>query len=300
MRTLHQTLRLKHHRHTGKLLHHQHTSYRALAVVLTLAGIFMIGLHVSAKAAADEFGVSAWVNIPVASTAPTIAAPAADAVITGGSLLVTGTCPLVSPQVVVGVNIDGTPAGTGECDTNNDFSVPVTVAGGNHQIAVGSYAVDGQKGPISRPVAVTSRATTLPPGLAITPNQPFFFADGQQAVWTGTIGASGTQYVHLDWGDGSQNNYTVQAGVQRFSHTYKTAGSHNVLLSAADTSGASGTMQFTSAAITNYTPPQKVTASLSDSREMVGLYGLYITVVCVAAVIWLEASHNARHTSVGV
>ncbi|HEY4161392.1 MAG TPA: hypothetical protein VGM08_05000 [Candidatus Saccharimonadales bacterium] len=298
MRTLHQTLKLQHHQHTGKLLHHRHTSYRGLVVVLALAGVFMVGLHVSAKAAADEFGVSAWVNIPAASTAPVIASPAANAVITGSSLLVTGTCPLVSPQVVVSVNIDGAAAGTGACDPNNDFSIPVTVGGGNHKITASSYAVDGLKGPVSQSVAITSQTKTLPSGVVITPDQPFLFADGRQAVWTGTIGARGTQYVHLDWGDGSQNNYAVQAGAQHFSHTYKTAGSHNVMLSAADDSGTSGTLQVASATLTNYTAPPRINTPVANSRTTVGLYGLYVTTVCVAAIIWLEAKHAARQAAV--
>ncbi len=254
----------------------------------------MAGLHFTAKAAAADFGVSAWVNIPVASTAPTIASPAANTVVASSSMLVTGTCPLVSPQVVVSVNVDGAADGTSACDTNNDFSVPVTVAGGSHQITAGSYAVDGAKGPVSPPVAIISQTTTQPGDVVIAPTQPFFFADGRQAVWTGTVGTNGVQSVHLDWGDGSQNNYTVQAGTQRFSHTYKTVGSHNALIAVAGASGASGTLQFASAALTNYVAPQRFTPSLNDSRTVVGLYGLYMTVICAAAVVWLEAKHTTR------
>jgi hypothetical protein len=298
MRTLHQTLHLQHHRHTGKVLHHRHTSYRGLAVVLVLAGLVVAGVGAANRAAADSFGVSAWANIPVPSTAPIISVPQAGATVTGGSVLVTGTCPLVTPQAVISISVDGAAAGTGACDSNNDFSVPVSLSGGSHEIVAGSMTISGQKGPGGSPIHVTSHTTGMPSTISIEGDQPFAYADGRSVTWTGTIGTSGNEYVHLDWGDNSQSNYTVQAGAQQFTHRYSSGGSHNVLLAVADNAGQSSAIQFASAAFTAYVPTKPVATPLYQSRTVAGLYGLYLTVVAVTGIVWLEAKHAARQTAI--
>src|SRR6185312_4704956 len=109
--------------------------YRGLAVVFVLAGGLMLGVSALSHAAADSL-------LSIYGTAP-VAIPAAPAVVTepadGSSVnlpyvLVAGSCPLVSPQVVVAVDIDGDRAGSAACDSNNDFSVPVTLSAGSHSL----------------------------------------------------------------------------------------------------------------------------------------------------------------------
>jgi len=298
MRTLHTTLHLQHRSHTGKVLHHTHTSYRALAVILTLSGLFIVGLNIASHVAADTFGVSAMVGVPVPSSAPSISTPASGTAIAGPGILVTGSCPLVTPQVVIEVSVDGNPAGTSACDSNNDFTVSISMTPGQHMVAARSLTMSNQKGPSSHPIIVTTSAD-LSSVVPITANSPFIYAAGRTITWAGLIGAvndANNHYVHIDWGDNSQSNYVEKTGAQSFSHTYATLGSHNIALTAYDSSTTSRSEQFAEAGFTSASFPQAAesTTPIVNTRTVAGLYGLYLSAVCVTVLIWIEAKHAAR------
>ena len=298
MRTLHETLNLQHHRHTGKVLHHKHTSYRGLAVVFIIAGFFIVGLNVASHVAADTFGITAMVGVSVPSDPPVINSPTADTTTAGPTILVVGSCPLVTPQVVVSVSVDGTAAGTGDCDSNNDFSVPVAMGPGKHQIVASSLTVSSQKGPSSSPVTITTTAESVP-ATSIAASGPFIYAAGNNITWTGVIGAAsqnGSEYVHVDWGDNSQSNYTIKAGPQSFNHTYATLASHDILLTAFKSAQNSSSEQFAETGFSSASFPQSTVtiAPLTNSRTIAGLYGLYLSALCVTILIWTEAKHASR------
>ena len=297
---MHQFLKLQHHRHTGKLLHHRHTSYRGLALLLIVAGIFMLSVSAANHAAAATFGVSATVEPPLPSTPAIIASPGSGAEISGSSALVVGSCPIVTPQVIVRVRVDGATAGTGACDSNNDFSVPVYLSAGSHQVTADTITIAGQQGPSSSPIQVATTTTTAKSTASITPTDPFVYLGADRtATWTGTIVAANDspQQVHIDWGDGNQSNLTVRPGTQSFSHQYATLASRNIWLAVANTSGTATPEQF---AVTAYTAPTTAAATVGstttplDTSTMVGLYGLYVTALSITAVFWLEAKHAAR------
>jgi len=289
-----QLLKLQHHRHTGKLLHHRHTSYRALAVVFAAAGLVILGLGAVNHAAADTFGVSALVAAPMPTSAPTITEPSADATVSGSSVLVLGSCPLITPQVVVSVSVDGVEAGTSACDSRNDFSLPVNVAPGRHQIVASVITISGQKGPSSNPLQITTTGS-IAPTIAITSDAPFVYAAGNDITWSGTIGTAKqtTEYVHVDWGDNSQSNYTVLSGPQSFSHHYATLASHNIVLDVANAASAVGNTQIAEAGFTAATFPQPAAPAsfYSNTPTIAGLYGLYLTAISATGIVWLEAKH---------
>ena len=295
-----QLLQLKHHRHTGKLLHHRHTSYRGIALVLAVAGLFMGGLGLANHAAADDFGVQATVLAPVPTTAPIIASPAANVTFDSANALIVGSCPLIVPQVVITIRVDGAPAGTSMCDGQNDFSVPLRFTAGSHQIVASSETITGQQGPSSSPVAITTTAAVSSPTVSIVSDSSFSYVGSNTTTWTGTIGAAGqgTAHVHVDWGDGSQSNYAVSLGRQSFTHQYRSLGSHNIMLTAVTPSGAVGSQQFAAAAYTTAAPLVANVANTSSpfwgTRTMLGLDGLYLSVLAIAGIIWLEAKHVAR------
>lgn len=298
MRTLHQSLRLQHHRHTGKWLHHRHTSYRALAVVFVVAGIFIVALNMVNRAAADDFGVTAMVAAPLPTNPPIISSPSAGTNISGSSTMVIGSCPLISPQAVVSVNVDGSSAGTGVCDSNNDFTVPVTLSPGDHQISATALNITGQTGPTSIPFTIHSQSDTMAAGIPIYSDQPFVYAGAKDITWTGTIGSGqANEYVHIDWGDNTQSNVTVQPGPQSFSHHYATLTSHNILLAASTSGGTAASRQYASSAYSSYTPTALVSSTNSSgfgTTTVMGLYGLYISALAVTGIVWLEAKHAAR------
>jgi len=281
------------------MLHHEHTSYRALTVIFILSGFFIISLNVASRAAADQFGISAMVMAPIPTTPPIINSPQEAAIIKEDSLLVTGSCPLITPQVIVSVAVDGTQAGTAACDSNNDFSVPVSVDRGVHKITASTLTISGQEGPTSSPVTITVPALGTSSPITLTAAQPFIYVNSRTVTWSGSIQASNTtaDHVHIDWGDGSVSDYTVQPGAESFTHQYATLASHNILLDVASANDNSTFEQFGAATFTSYTAPVAVITQqrpFFETSTIFGLYGLYITALSIMGIIWLEAKHNAR------
>lgn len=253
------------------------------------------------RASADNFGVTGMVAAPVPSTAPIISSPGVNATVNGTSALIIGSCPIVTPQVVVSVSVDGAVAGTSSCDSRNDFSVPISVSSGTHQIVASSITVTGQNGPASSPVTITGSAAAVNPAVSINADQPFLYAGAKDITWTGTIGAGtqATDYVHVDWGDNSQSNYAVQPGAQQFSHHYGGLAPHNILIAVSTKAGDASSEQFASAPFATYSPAALVNSTSNDSSlntpTVMGLYGVYVTVLAVTGIVWLEAKHAARH-----
>jgi hypothetical protein len=329
MRVLHQKLHLQHHSHTGKVLHHKHTSYRSLAIVFTLAGVAMWGLGSLASATAQSlFNVTGTLATPVPSVAAIISTPSSGAIVTASPTVVAGNCPVVSPQVVVAIDVDGTRAGSSICDANNDFSVPVTLAPGAHKLVAHTFTITGGSGPDSdglpitysseKPVAVnthhsrvtlassvkmTPKQTTMQSGtvIAATADTPFSYLGASKAItWAGSItGGTAPYHVIADWGDGSQDEYGVSAGHQALAHSYPNVQSRNLTLFIMDAAGNGLTEQFAvaaystlvshSALLTTNTP-----AARRSSATTIGLYGLFVTALAVSAIFWVESKHAAR------
>ncbi|HSX31256.1 MAG TPA: hypothetical protein VLE99_05040 [Candidatus Saccharimonadales bacterium] len=301
---IHHHLKLRHHKHTGKLLHHRHTSYRGLAVVLVLTAMAMGGVSLMGRAAADSlFVVQGSAPTPVPTVAASISSPADNATLRLGTVLVTGSCPLVSPLVTVTMLVDGVSAGSAACDANNDYTLPVSLSPGPHTLVAQTYTVGNQAGPASAPIHVTAPGSAATSPVAITTNSNFSYVGADKtATWNGSItGGIATYHVHIDWGDGTLTDLTVPAGNQHFSHTYGTLRSHNPLISLVDASGNRSSRQFAAAAYTNsllglssaaLVTPQPT--STVGARTLFGLYGLFITVLSVCAIVWLEAKHAAR------
>jgi len=340
MSKLHKRLHLQHHRHTGKLLHHRHTSYRGLTVVFVLAGLSMVGLNALAHASGQAL-INIYATAPVAvpTTPAVITAPDNGAQLTSAHTEVAGSCPLVSPQIVVALDIDGAPAGSSVCDGQNDFSLPITLASGSHQLLAHSLTITGGHGPdsdplhlsytVARPVSVapaaeqwrtvpatpTARLTsseTLHPNttsstadssrpLSLSAAAPFSYLGADRTVnWSGDLsGGQAPYHVIIDWGDGQQGEYNVASGQQQFNHHYGNLRSRNMVLYISDTSSHSLTEQFAVAAYTALPASGAATQSAEppagrDASTTAGLYGLFLTVVCICGIIWLEAKHSAR------
>ncbi len=312
MRALHQKihhhLKLQHHRYTGRVLHHRHTSYRALAIVFALTGIAMLSITlVNNAAAASLVTVQATKQTPVPTTAALIATPANGDTLNTNSTLVTGSCPVVTPQVMVTLLVDGTNVGSAACDSNNDFSLPVTFSAGSHTLVAQTYTITDQPGPASTPVRINSPAGTAQAistsPIVLTAAAPLSYLGATKtATWSGTItGGTPPYHVHIDWNDGKQTDVNVKAGKQSFSHMYTSLTSYDPLISVIDSAGNAVNEQFTVSAYTTASPQTSLTAyndsasqSTVSARTLFGLYGLFITTISICGIIWVEARHTAR------
>jgi hypothetical protein len=301
MRVFHQKLHLQHHRHTGKLIHHRHTSYRGLLVVVVLAASCMAGMAMVQRAAANELiSISGTDPVPAPPAAALISTPADGTTITSSGTLVSGSCPIVTPQAVIVIGVDGTPIGSAVCDSNNDFSLPLVVSGGSHTITATPYSITAAVGPVSDAVHFayqpTATARQSPPiDASLTPEIRFDTLGGDAALsWFGKLGGSQASYrLVVGWGDGNESAYTVQPGDLHVDHQYAKVGAYNTIFTLSDASGRVARQQYAVAAYGSFVPASSLAANTGLQRRetstTIGLYGLFVTVISIAALLRLHA-----------
>lgn len=309
--SLHRTLHLQPHTHTGRVLHHKHTSYRGLAIVVILAGIVMLSLNMMARATADDLVVYARNPAPIPTTAAAITNPTDGMVVSKASLPVSGTCPVITPGIIVVITDNDTTAGSVPCDDNGRFSLTLTLSLGRHVLTAKTYTITNDTGPDSNPITVfrtepasqTGPSTAIEqktiPGspLVVTIDEPFIiFGPAKDAIWLGTITGGTLPYaVHIDWGDNSSNTYTVaKSGSQHFTHHYRSMQPHIVVLHVTDAAGRSILHDY--AAVTPYTPPVATIVAPTlpwGGSKPLGLYGIYLLLLALFGSLWIHA-HRSR------
>ncbi|HSX05820.1 MAG TPA: hypothetical protein VLF69_05095 [Candidatus Saccharimonadales bacterium] len=301
MRVLHQKLHLQHHRHTGRLLHHKHTSFRGLAVVLVVAASCMIGITMLQRAAADSLTVTGTEPVPAPDAPAIITSPADGTTQTSSGTLVAGNCPVATPQAVIVVQVDSTAAGSAVCNSDNNFILPLTPSIGSHTIVAIATSITGAAGPDSQAVQLTYRPQTmLLPAVKVaqlTPEAPFITLGGDhQLSWFGELTGDQTSYqLFVNWGDDTTAQLTIQPGSVHLEHHYTNQGSYNVGLVLRDSTGHATRQQFAAAAYTTFTPPATLAATQGgnlpsvQASATIGLYGLFLTMLSVIALVWLHA-----------
>ena len=306
---LHQSLHLQHHRHTGRILHHTHTSYRGLAVILVLAGVVMLSLNILARATAADLAVYARNPAPIPTTPSVITEPADGTVVTKASLPVSGTCPVITPGIIVVVTDNGVVAGSVPCSNNGTFSLPLVIDTGHHVLIAKTYTITDDTGPDSAPVTVfysesvrqsgtpapTSNETIPGSPVVVTVDEPFIvFGPAKDAIWLGTITGGTLPYkAQFDWGDGSHNTYVVtKSGSQQFVHHYRNMQPHIIVLRVTDAAGRAVLRDY--AAVTPYAPATAIAApTLPWGGSMpLGLYGVYLLLLAVFGGLWVRAHHS--------
>lgn len=334
MRTLHKTLHLQHHSHTGRLLHHRHTSYRALAVVVGLAGLCMVGFTAMARATADSLYVYARIAAPTPTGPPIITFPKDGTTTTKANVTVDGICPVVTPQVVIVLLDNGSQVGSTPCDSSNNFHIPITLIAGKNTLIARPYTITGDTGPDSTAVTTTYNPPSPPtvtntkstsvstpqassPPLVLTIDTPFItFGPQKDAVWLGSVSGGTAPYtLSIDWGDGTTESHQLGLpGQQSYRHHYHLTQPYDITVQVRDTSGQIITRHY--AAVTPYIAPP-ITGLFSTrpkqpiwgGPKVIGLYGIYLMILAGFGWLWLRAAgtpayarvraqHGARHRPV--
>ncbi len=330
MKTIHRTLHLQHHAHTGKRLHHRHTSYRGLAIVLFLAVGFIVGLNNLAHATADSLYVYATNPAPIPTQPAIITGPPAGKV-SEPQTVISGYCPRSTPRVIIEILLDGVSAGSTACTGTNSFSLPITVSSGQHTVVARIHTITNGVGPDSRPFTLYANFQTTNPiskktspsptattksNLIITPMSTFIvFGPTKDAVWQGTISGGILPYtIRINWGDNSTQTTTVRTvAAQSFTHRYKAMHSYDITLQVTDATGAQTIRHDT--AVTPYTAPSATSGTAKDSGgsgnstntttsdasspirkilknfALVGAYSVLIFTIAAFAVLW---HHNPQ------
>lgn len=306
---LHRKLHMQHPRHTGRVLHHEHTSYRGLAVVIVLAGMVMLSLNILAHATAADLQVYARNPAPIPTMPSVITEPADGTVVTKTLLPVSGTCPVITPGIIVVITDNGTTVGSVPCSADGTFSLSISIDVGRHELIAKTYTITADTGPDSAPVTVIRTQPTTQAGnsattgnetitgspLVVTIDEPFIvFGPTKDAVWPGTITGGTLPYkVQVDWGDSSSNAYSVtESGSRRFTHHYRSMQPHIIVMRVTDAAGRAVLRDY--AAVTPYVPPAAVVAPTLPwgGSKPLGLYGVYLLLLAVFGGLWVRAHHS--------
>lgn len=325
---LQRTLHLQHHRYTGRKLTHQHTSYRSLALILLVAGLSILGNNIMARVTADSFsgGGSLYVYArnpaPIPTTGATITSPKSGLVTQIATVTVAGTCPSITPHVIVVIADNGNEAGSVACDDSDHYSLSITLTAGSHTIVAKTYTITNDAGPDGDQITIRYDAPTPPRAtssgashgstgkggpvapLSLAVNEPFIiFGPEKNAVWTGSItGGIGPYRTRISWDDGTVSNYTFSnPGDQTFIHHYTSMRPHDVMIHVSSSDGQLIIRHY--AAVTPYTPPTSVLGTTPPSpwngSLPLGLYGAYLLVIATFGVLWVRR-HPYAHAKVPV
>ena len=236
---------------------------------------------------------------PVPATAPVIG-NAPSGTVTTSSIQISGTCPLISPQPIVIITVNGIPAGSSVCDSANDFSVPVSLTSGSQQLIASTQTITGGSGPASTPITFTYNPRVLVDTPTLVADAPFAFLGGDKTgVWSGSVsGGAAPYYLHVDWGDGKQDNYKPSAGTEHYSHNYTKVQPYNAAFYLTDSRGHSTTLQY---AVASYSTAMPVSTAATSTKtplvtpKVAGLYGLFLSTLAICGIIYLEAKHAHKH-----
>jgi hypothetical protein len=251
-KSVHRLLKLRHHKHTGKLLHHRHTSYRVLFLLMLVPPVFMLAIAGRAVSA-EDYAVSAVVPAQLPAGAPVITSPANGDTLRSTTVTVQGTCPQATPAIIIALHDSSTLLGSSACRPDKTFALPVSLGAGSHTLTAVVTSITGQQGASSTPITITVALadTFVPPPLSVNTDSSYIlFGPKTDAVWRGSFKGGTTPYtISINWGDTTLDRFTVTSSdPQTFTHRYDEMHSFDVKLVATDKKGAS--TQYHTAAVT--------------------------------------------------
>ena len=268
-RVVHKHLKLRHHKHTGRLMAHKHTSYRVLFLLMLLP-IGLMALVQNLSASALDLGVTATVLAPVPGGTPVINIPTNGSVVSSSNVSVSGTCPVITPAVVISIYEGATLKGSTPCTTGGAFSTSITVSYGTHVIKATVVTITNEVGNSSTPVTFsyavpstpssspspTSAPPTPEPGVTVDLLQfpPWVISKdnflliqplaaggetGGEVSWKFIIKGGTLPYtVSVDWGDGTIEKYDISSHASRtYTHAYDSVQTYIVKVKVKDAAG---------------------------------------------------------------
>jgi len=327
---MHRVYKLHPHKHTGKLLHHRHTSYPVLVALILIVGV-LIGLT-GRIANADDLLVTATVPAPIPAGAPVFTSPDDGTVTDDPSVTFEGTCPVITPAVIIALYEGPTLLGSGICEPTGTFEITASLTPGLHTIVATVVTITNGIGESSTPLTITYTppptpidptqptppptppstgsnepipdAGTLAP-LDIVSDKPFItFTADLRASWRVSFRGGVAPYkVIVAWGDGAVDTLTVTSSdFQNLTHTYKTNRLYTVSVTVKDQSGLSLTRYYV--AMRNNGAPVSSTstsfASFIDSPIINQFWAAWIIYLCLLLTMLLMWRHEHAHYPRGV
>lgn len=241
-------MKLAPHSHSGRRLARQHTSFAALAMVMLVAGVLLLGYGTAARSSTD-LSVTAAIAVPLPTGAPRITSPVDGARVSNAVVTVVGTC---DPGLVVKLLVADRQTAAGLCAVTGKFSVKVTLAPGLSAISARQYNSDGVASARSNVVNVTcapgpGTGQAAPVALIVTAPETVEGGSPKAAIKFRLRIVQGTRpfAVRWVWGDGFDYLQTWdQAGDITGDHSYDKPGSYQVEAQFTDAAGSTAVLDI--------------------------------------------------------
>jgi len=283
-------------------------------------------------ASADTFSVTAKIPAPMPSGAPEILTPKDGSAITTPNTVVSGTCPIITPAIIVAI-FDNTTSlvGSVQCADDGTFRVAVPISYGTNRLTATVITITDDTGETSTPVIVTRPAPPKPPktgskppvtysggnGLSqlSTSTSPIHIAvknrfvllgaDGS-AVWAGSISGGTPPYtVQMIWGDGDTESHTVtDYTMHAFSHHYKVLHAYDIVTVVMDTMRDTATIHTAAATLSlQLGAPLKFDSSIQSVPPILAfvqdyMWEIYIGSIATLTFLWYLEHGRHLHSSI--
>ncbi len=313
MYTPHGSLKIAHHKHSGKLRPHELTSYAPLLFLLVIVGLALgvcTAYAASPPPQAESVSLSGSMPGKPPKTAATITSPTNQQRFSTSPVTVKGTCPATT---LVEIYKNDIFAGSGACDANGNFSIDVDMLIGQNVLVARVYDSLNQAGPDSNAVTIfydalptqSSALTSLDfggPQLLLNTDAVFrgSFPEQLLNVPVSVLGGTPPYAINMQWGDSSNkvvprnDNQTFQVG-----HTYHKAGTYQITLQGSDSQGRVAFL--TVAAIINGQPPVTALGSAAASgglngilKKLLVLWPVYTSAVAIVVSFWFGERREKR------
>lgn len=304
-------------------MHHRHTSYPVLIALILIVGV-LVGLT-GRIARADDLLVTATVPAPIPTGAPAFTSPTDGSTTSDPTVAFGGTCPVITPAVIIALYEGTTLLGSGICESDGTFHITASLAPGSHAIIATVVTITNDTGqssaplhityaPPSQPLTPTTPTTSATPAgpsashhpipeagtvapLEIVSDPPFITFDAKlSTTWRVSFRGGVIPYtVIVAWGDGHIDNYPIDSpDFQALTHTYTHNRLYTVTVTMRDQSGLSLTRYYV-AMRTNGAPASQTGtsfATLIDSPLVNQFWAAWIIYLCLLLMMLLMWRHE--------
>ena len=300
--------------------------------------ILIVGILVGLTgriASADDLLVTATVPAPIPAGAPEFTSPEDGTVTDTSSVRFEGTCPIITPAIIVALYEGSTQMGSGICETDGTFAVTASLTPGTHSIVATVVTITGGVGQSSAPLTITytppipvtpvtpttpdspsaptnpTRPTAPPTNddaaapLEIVSEKPFItFGVDLNATWKVSFrGGSQPYTVIINWGDGTIQTLTITSSdFQNLSHIYRTNRVYTVTATVQDSHGRTIIRSY-AAMRTNGAPVSRTGtsfATLIDSPLVNPFWAAWIIYLCLLLTMLLMWRYEHIHFTKGL
>jgi len=228
---------------------------KVIAIVASLVALFLgvvvSTTHVNAlipppDPESGSVGVEGTIQSPPPTQAATIVSPANGQVFTTIPITVSGLCP---KDVLVKVFSNNIFVGSTMC-VGGSFTLQVSLFSGRNDLVARVFDALDQQGPDSNVVTVTfndAQYASFGTHVLLTSQYARRGADpGKKLTWPTILsGGVGPYALTAEWSDGKPSDLRSESfpGVLSFAHTYKSAGTYNVIFKAVDNNKTAAYLQ---------------------------------------------------------